>query len=332
MARPKGKKDVRPRKVRNQYGFSGLDIQNIIELKNQQKTNNDISNITGFSKSQIKKICRENNIRQINARELRSKPLVQFEDTSKDTCGIYVITIYRKDGYQGHYIGSSTNIRKRCLDHKSALMRGNHYNKNLQQDFKNSILQEYRVWEIQEEKNLIKRENQIINDYVGLYNKNLSIITVDNEIIGYLNKAKDRISNDRYTINETNECWEWKYIKKTTGYGKDMQINIDGRIKYFIPHRVSYYKYNGTYPELIRHKCNNRACINPNHLEAGSYKENAIDTHIKKWDTFKEKWTEFNGDYVKLTEYFGYKKNYKAANGDIYCKHMPQIAKRLGLI
>lgn len=330
MGRPKGTKDSKPRKKRNQYGFSSIDIQKIIELKNQQKTNKDISNITGFSEGQIKKICRDNNIKQIDTRILTKKPLLSLDDNSQIICGIYVITIYRKDGYQGHYIGSSVNIRKRCITHRSSLINGTHCNKRLQEDFNNSILQEYRIWSIESEGELLQRENEVIKTYVGLYNTNNSVL-INSDTLPYLKKAAHLINDEKYTINNT-MCWEWKSVNKESGYGRTMHVSIGGYRKYFIPHRVSYYKYYGEYPELIRHKCNNRSCVNPNHLEAGSYRDNAIDTHVDKWDEFRSKWTEFNGDYVKLTEHFGYKKNYKASNGEAYYAGIPKIVKKLGLI
>lgn len=330
MGRPKGTKDSKPRKKRNQYGFSSIDIQQIIELKNQQKTNKDISNITGLSEAQIKKICRENNIKQIDTKILINKPLLSLDDSSQIICGIYIITIYRKDGYQGHYIGSSVNIRKRCLNHRSELVRGEHYNRNLQKDFNNSILHEYRIWSVEEETNLLKRENEIIKTYAGLYNSNSSVI-IDSDALPYLKKATNLIKDEKYTINNT-MCWEWKSVNKKSGYGRTMHVSIGGNTKYFIPHRVSYYKYYGEYPELIRHKCNNRSCVNPNHLEAGSYRDNAIDTHVDKWNEFRNKWKEFNGDYVKLTEYFGYKKNCKSKNGDMYSLQISKIVKKLELM
>lgn len=44
-------------------------------------------------------------------------------------------------------------------------------------------------------------------------------------------------------------------------------------------HRVAYCQAHGLLPEdiegtIIRHKCDNRACINPDHLEPGSHADN----------------------------------------------------------
>jgi len=56
------------------------------------------------------------------------------------------------------------------------------------------------------------------------------------------------------------------------------------------------------------------------------------DLDENKWYLFKVKWKEYNGDYVKLTEYFGYKANYTAKDGRRYYAGMRSIAKKLGLL
>jgi len=68
----------------------------------------------------------------------------------------------------------------------------------------------------------------------------------------------------------------WKRTN-SDGYGKDIFIIHNEEKFYFKPHRVSIFKYKGVYPELVRHKCNNRNCICPDHLEGGSYRENNND-------------------------------------------------------
>ena len=55
--------------------------------------------------------------------------------------------------------------------------------------------------------------------------------------------------------------------------------------------------------------------------------------HIYQLDLLKlEELKEYNRGFVKLTEYFGYKKNYTAADGRKYYAGMRKIAKKLGLI
>lgn len=70
------------------------------------------------------------------------------------------------------------------------------------------------------------------------------------------------------------ECWDWRgYINKK-GYGK-----ICFRNKSYQTHRVSYEIFKGAIPVnlLICHECNNPKCVNPNHLYAGTNKDNLED-------------------------------------------------------
>lgn len=42
-------------------------------------------------------------------------------------------------------------------------------------------------------------------------------------------------------------------------------------------HRRVYYEATGELPEVVRHKCDNPRCINPEHLEGGTQKDNMQD-------------------------------------------------------
>ncbi len=75
----------------------------------------------------------------------------------------------------------------------------------------------------------------------------------------------------KYT--DRNGCWVWdKYITKQ-GYGR---TTFGGRVVY--AHRVAYTLAYGTIPNdlVIDHKCRNRACIKPEHLEAVTLTENIL--------------------------------------------------------
>ena len=42
-------------------------------------------------------------------------------------------------------------------------------------------------------------------------------------------------------------------------------------------HRLAHYKATGTWPEVVRHTCDNPRCINPEHLLGGSASDNVQD-------------------------------------------------------
>lgn len=68
------------------------------------------------------------------------------------------------------------------------------------------------------------------------------------------------------------ECWEWTGARNKKGYG---QFSVNKIAK--STHRISYVIHKGEIPEglMICHACNNPSCVNPNHLYAGTGKDNA---------------------------------------------------------
>ena len=64
-------------------------------------------------------------------------------------------------------------------------------------------------------------------------------------------------------------CWTWNGTLDRYGYGS-FRVRVGGRIRrQFIAHRFSYELVVGTIPEglVLDHRCRNRMCVNPDHLE-----------------------------------------------------------------
>lgn len=74
-------------------------------------------------------------------------------------------------------------------------------------------------------------------------------------------------------IHKTSRCWVWLGKPGIHGYGR---FYTGHSIE--LVHRISWYLHNNMYPHLmVLHKCNNKLCVNPQHLKHGDHAENMLD-------------------------------------------------------
>lgn len=73
-------------------------------------------------------------------------------------------------------------------------------------------------------------------------------------------------------------CHEWQSTIHRDGYGKFWHET--GQIQ---AHRMAYMIHKGEIPDgqWVLHKCDNRKCVNPDHLYLGDAKQNCADMHSR---------------------------------------------------
>ena len=124
-------------------------------------------------------------------------------------------------------------------------------------------------------------------------------------------------------------CWEFTGWKNNKGYG---MIGIGKKLH--LCHRVSYQNLVAPIPDgyVICHKCDNPSCFNPEHLFAGTLKDNYKDMVNKNRRVIL---IGENSSNAKLTQnqVQAIRKEYKPAisKGRGYKSNTEEIAKKYGI-
>lgn len=103
--------------------------------------------------------------------------------------------------------------------------------------------------------------------------------------------ANDRFFK-RFAVDGETGCWNWLGAPTGWGYGV-IAGPINGKRhvpkgQQMLAHRVSWILHYGDIPDgeghhgvVVMHTCDNRLCVNPEHLRLGTQTENVRDMHAK---------------------------------------------------
>jgi hypothetical protein len=98
-------------------------------------------------------------------------------------------------------------------------------------------------------------------------------------------------------ILKVKSCWIWT-LKLTDGYGR---IKVDSVNR--LVHVFAYETFTGPVPpgHIVRHTCDSRPCINPDHLVLGTHRDNARDRSLRGRNNTasgSKHWTKLHPEWI----------------------------------